>query len=60
MNKFDEQYYRVDFETAKLLKQAGFDKEVAAYWYKYPSGEPKLTLTTSPIANGFESKLDPG
>jgi hypothetical protein len=28
MNKFDEQYYRVDFETAKLLKDAGFNTPV--------------------------------
>ena len=25
MNKFDEEYYRVDFEVSKLLKAAGFD-----------------------------------
>jgi hypothetical protein len=32
MNKFDEQYWRTDFEVSKLLKQAGFDKRVNAVY----------------------------
>lgn len=32
MDKLNEQYYRVDFETAKLLKEAGFEVKCTAYY----------------------------
>jgi hypothetical protein len=44
MNKFDEQYYRVDFELSQLLKQANFKEKVSG-WYNWQGilhhSEPK-------------------
>jgi hypothetical protein len=31
-SKYSEQYYRVDFDTAKLLKQAGFDSATHSFY----------------------------
>lgn len=32
-SKYSERYWRVDFESAKLLKQAGFMETCEMYWY---------------------------
>jgi hypothetical protein len=33
MDKLKEEYYRVPFEVAKLLKEAGFMETCEMYWY---------------------------
>ena len=42
LTPYDEAYYRVSFETAKLLKQAGFDKPISNYYN--PAGNLSVIL----------------